>query len=154
MSERRAWLQTRTRFGWLLLAGGLALLAGSIVAAAANPDVEFNFRIVGGLGIALAGGGVAFLIRYGLALRNEALARQVAVEERDERGVQIRQRAGNRAFWVSILLVFGGLMWTSFAANDQLPALEGDGLWNFLAAAVIVPFLVYAGSLLLDERTF
>ena len=152
MTERKRWLQARARIGWLLLAGGLALLAGSIIAAQANPNIDFNFRIVGGLGIAVGGVGLAFLVRYGMALRDDATARRIVAEERDERGVTIRQRAGSRAYWTSAALVFGGLMWSSFAANGQLSAIEGDGLWNFLAAATIIPLVVYVGSVLVDER--
>ena len=43
-------------------------------------------------------------------------------------------------------------MWESFAANGNLPALSGNALWYFLAAAVLVPFGVYAGSILIDQR--
>ncbi len=153
MNEQTQWLRVRARLGWLLLAGGLVLLAGSLVAARAYPDATFNFRIVGGLGILVVGIGLAFAVRYGVALRDEAAARRVIVEERDERSVTIRQRAGSRAYWTSAILVFAGLMWSSFAANGQLPQLEGDGLWNYLAAATLVPLAVYLGSVVLDERT-
>ncbi len=153
MTERTQWLRWRARLGWLLLAGGLVLLAGSLVATATNPNATFNFRIVGGLGIFIAGLGLAFAVRYGGALRSEAAARRVMVEERDERSVLIRQRAASRAYWTSAVLVFGGLMWSSFAANGQLPQLEGDGLWNYLVAATVVPLAVYMGSVVLDERT-
>ena len=152
MTERTNWLRTRTRIGWLLLSAGLAILAASLVAARLNPNAGFNFNILGGAGIAVGGLGLAYLVRYGLAVRNEAVARRVVVEERDERGVTIRQRAGSRAYWVSALLVYVGLMWSSFAANGQLPALEGDVLWDFLALAVLVPFGVYGVSVVLDER--
>lgn len=40
----------------------------------------------------------------------------------------------------------------SFAANGNLPALRGDVLWCFLAAAVLMPFGVYVGSILIDQR--
>lgn len=153
MSEQTQWLRLRARLGWLLLAGGLVLLVGSLVAARAIPNEPFNFRIVGGLGILIAGLGLAFAVRYGAALRDDAAARRVMVEERDERSVLIRQRAASRAYWTSAVLVFGGLMWSSFAANGQLPQLEGDGLWNYLAGATIVPLAVYLGSVVLDERT-
>ncbi len=152
MTEQTQWLRLRARFGWLLLAGGLVLLAGSLIAARVNPNETFDFRIVGGLGILVAGIGLAFAVRYGMALRDTPTARRVMVEERDERTVFIRQRAGSRAYWISAAAVFGGLMWSSFAANGQLPPLEGDALWNYLAAATIVPLAVYLGSVILDER--
>ena len=36
----------------------------------------------------------------------------------------IRARAGNRAYWVSTVIVYAGLMWVSFAASGSLPALS------------------------------
>ena len=152
MTEHSSWLRTRVRVGWALLVAGAAILAGSLVAAAANPGSDFNFKIVGGLGIVIAGGGVGVLVRYGNALRDREAARRVIIEERDERGVLIRQRAGNRAWWTSVAIVWLGLMWASFAANGQLPKLQDDLLWNFLAVAVVVPFTVYAASIVVDER--
>ena len=115
-------------------------------------DLPYNFRIITGLGILLAGIGVGYLVRYGAALKDEQSARRLTVEERDERTVLIRARAGNRAYWVSTALVYIGLMWASFAANGSLPALTGDALWFFLAACVLIPFGVYIPSILIDQR--
>jgi hypothetical protein len=77
---------------------------------------------------------------------------RLTVEERDERTVLIRTRAGNRAYWVSTALIYLGLMWVSFAANGSLPALTGNTLWFFLAAGVLIPFGVYITSILVDQR--
>jgi hypothetical protein len=66
--------------------------------------------------------------------------------------VQIRTRAGNRAWIVSAVLVWVALMWVSFASNGSVPALAGDLLWWYLAAALVLPVAVYAGSITLDER--
>ena len=71
---------------------------------------------------------------------------------RDERSVQIRTRAGYRAWMVSAVFVWIGLMWASLAEISGLPVLGGDLLWWFLAAALAVPFFVYAGSVTVDER--
>ena len=152
MTEHRQWMTRRVIVGVLLTAGGLALFAGSLAATALSSNSTFDYRIVGGLGIALAGSGLAFVVKYGAGLRDDRSARRIAAEDLDERSILIRQRAGARAFWVSMLIVFGGLMWTSFAANGKLAAIEGDALWNFLALAVVVPFAVYVGSLLVDEH--
>jgi hypothetical protein len=122
------------------------------VLARANPDFPWNLRILGGVGIVLGGLGVGLLVRYRPAISNAEAARRLVVEERDERGVQIRQRAGQRAYWVSAILVYIGLMWASFASNGDLPALEGDVLWNSLVIALLVPLFVYFGSVIVDER--
>jgi hypothetical protein len=152
MDERRHWLQRRFWAGSLLLAAGLVVFIGSLVAPAVSPDTGFDFRIVGGLGIGLGGAGLGLAFRYGMGLLDDDTARRVVVDELDERYVLMRHRAGARAYWASALLVFGGLMWTSFAANGKLAPLEGDALWYFLAAALLVPFGVYAGSLIVDQR--
>ena len=93
-------------------------------------------------------------MRYRAALKDEQSARRLNVEERDERTVLIRARAGNRAYWVSAALIYIGLMWASFAANGGLPPLTGNTLWFFLAAAVLFPFGVYVASILFDQRNF
>jgi peptidoglycan/LPS O-acetylase OafA/YrhL len=152
MTDRTTWLRTRVRAGWLLLACGILVFAGSLVLARANPDYPWNLRILGGIGMIVGGLGVGMLVRYRPAISNDEVARRLVVEERDERGVQIRQRAGQRAYWVSAILVYVGLMWASFASNGDLPALEGDLLWNCLVIALLVPLFVYLGSVIVDER--
>ena len=84
-----------------------------------------------------AGLGVSQVLRYRPALRDEASARRIAVEERDERSVQIRTRAGNRAWIVSAVWVWIALMWVSFASNGDVPPLAGDLLWWYLVAAFL-----------------
>jgi hypothetical protein len=118
----------------------------------ANPDFPWNLRILGGIGIAFGATGAGTLLRYRPALSNDEFARRLVVAELDERGVLIRRRAGERAYWASAILVFVGLMWASFASNGDLPALERDGLWNYFTIALIVPFAVYIGSVIVDER--
>jgi peptidoglycan/LPS O-acetylase OafA/YrhL len=152
MTDRTTWLRTRVRAGWLLLACGILAFAASLVLARANPDFPWNLRILGGVGMVVGGLGVGLLVRYRPAMSNGEVARRLVVEERDERGVQIRQRAGQRAYWVSAILIYVGLMWASFASNGDLPALEGDLLWNCLVIAFLVPLFVYLGSVIADER--
>jgi hypothetical protein len=152
MTDRTTWLRIRVRAGWLLLATGIVVFAASLVLARANPDFPWNLRILGGVGIVFGGVGAAMIARYRPAISNGEVARRLIVEERDERDVLIRRRAGQRAYWTSALLVYVGLMWASFASNGDLPALEGDVLWNFLVIAFVVPFAVYIGSVIVDER--
>jgi hypothetical protein len=152
MTDRTSWLRTRVRAGWLLLACGIVVFVASLVLARAHPDYPWNLRILGGVGMVIGAVGAAMVIRYRPAISDVEAARRLIVEERDERGVRIRQRAGQRAYWVSALLVYVGLIWSSFGANGELPALEGDGLWNFLAVATLVPAFVYIGSVVLDEH--
>jgi peptidoglycan/LPS O-acetylase OafA/YrhL len=152
MTDRTTWLGRRVRAGWLLLACGILVFVGSVVLSLASPDFRWNLRILGGVGMVLGGLGVSLLVRYRPAISNGEVARRLIVEERDERGIQIRQRAGQRAYWASAVLVLIGLVWASFASNGGLPALEGDLLWSCLVVAFVVPMLAYICSVLIDER--
>ena len=150
MDNRTKWIKTKIHMGWMLLSMGALVAVAGIITELQYADQPYNFRIITGLGILLIGIGIGNLVRYGTALKDEQSARRVIVEEADERTVLIRTRAGNRAYWVSAAFIYIGLMWASFAANGDLPALAGNTLWFFLAAGVLVPFGVYMLSFLIE----
>jgi hypothetical protein len=152
MSERNGWIANRVRFGWILVVAGAALIVGGIALGRLNEVQPWNYGILTGLGIVVIVFGIDRIVRYRPALRDEAAARQLTMSERDERTNLIKARAGSRAYWASALLVYGGLMWVSFASNGSLPKIDDDGLWWFLAAAFLVPFAVYAGSIVVEEQ--
>ena len=152
MDNRTKWISTRVRMGWLFLAAGALVTIVGIYTELQYAYLPYNFRIITGLGILLAAIGIGNMVRYGAALKDEASARRLTVEERDERTVLIRARAGNRAYWISTALIYIGLMWASEAANGGLPALTGNTLWFFLAAGVLIPFGVYIISILIDQQ--
>jgi hypothetical protein len=152
MSDPKNWIKARIRMGWLFLAAGVFVTAVGIFAELEFAYLAYNFRIITGLGILLTGIGVGYLTRYTAALKDGASARRLNVEERDERTVLIRARAGNKAYWVSAALIYIGLMWESFAANGWLPTLSGNALWFFFVGGVLIPFGVYIGSILMDQR--
>lgn len=142
-TRSRQWIEQKKRAGWILLAlGGVVLLAGIALQLLAK-GLPFDARIVTGVGILLLGLGVANLVRYRAVRNDPQAASRLVNEERDERMRMIRAEAGSRAYWVSAVLVYAGLMWVSFASNGSLPALSEDALWFFLAGAVVLPFLVY-----------
>ena len=152
MDNRTKWISTRIHMGRVFLAVGAFVAVMGIFIELQYSSLPYNFRIITGLGILLAGIGIGYLVRYRAALKDEQFARRLTVEERDERTVLIRARAGNRAYWVSTALIYIGLMWASFAVNGGLPDLSGDTLWYFLAAGVVIPFGVYIASILVDQR--
>jgi hypothetical protein len=155
MDKHTKWLTTRVRLGWGFLAAGILVMILGLFAEQQYSYLPYNFRIITGLGILFVGIGVGYLVRYGVAMNKDQLtSRRLAAEETDERSLMIRNRAGNRAYWVSTAMVYGGLLWTSFAANGSLPALNGNVLWYFLVACVMIPFGVYAASILSDQRNF
>ena len=152
MDNRKKWITDKIRLGWVLLAAGVLRGAAGFILGRIYFNLPYNFGIISGLGIFLAAIGINNLLVYRTALTNQQVAERLAVTERDERTVFIRARAGNRAYWVSTALVYAGLMWESFAANGNLPALLGNTLWYFLAAAVLIPFGVYATSIVIDQH--
>jgi hypothetical protein len=152
MNSQNKWIKNKMRTGWAVLTGGALVAIIGILMEPRSTNLSFDPRIISGAGILLIGVGVSNLVRYGLAVRDAQSARRLSAEERDERGVLIRSRAGNRAYWVSAALIYAGLMWDSFAANGKLPDLSGDTLWFFLAACVIIPLIVYITSLIYDEH--
>lgn len=152
MGNSTQWIKSKVRMGCMFLAAGALVAVVGIFIQLEYAYLPYNTRIITGLGILLIGIGVASLVRYGAALRDELSARRLTVEERDERTVLIRARAGNKAFWVSTGLIYFGLIWASFAVNGALPALSGDTLWFFLAACVLIPFGIYIISILIDQR--
>lgn len=153
MDERKKWITTKITTGWLFLVAGILVTGMGILIERQFSYLSYNFRVITGLGILLTGIGIGYLVKYRAALKNEDAARRIIVDERDERLVAIRTRAGNRAYWVSTALVYAGLMWISLASNGSLPALDEDALWYFLAAAAVIPFGVYIISIFKDERT-
>jgi hypothetical protein len=147
MDNRMKWVSAKIRTGWIFLAAGVFVAVLGRFIEHQYSYLPYNLRI-----ILLTGIGVGYLVRYWAALKDEQSAKRLTVEERDERTVLIRARAGNRAYWVSTVLIYTGLMWASFAANGGLPDLSGDVLWYFLAAGVLVPFGAYIVSILVDQQ--
>ncbi len=145
------YVQNRIRLGWGLLIGGVILFAVGL-ALQLLFSVPFNARIISGLGIFIFGLGVAQMVRYRTARSDRKAAARIVNEERDERMQLIRGRAGTRAFWVSLAMTYIALMWLSYASRGSLPTPTPDGLWYYLAAAVVVPFLVYVASIMYDQN--
>ena len=152
MRDPSKWIEGKQRtMRGLLGAGMLALLAGAALELWGK-SLPFDPRILTGLGILLFGVGAAQFLTYRLMRGDSTAVSRKMVEERDERALMIRAQAGNRAFWVSLALGYIALMWASFADNGQLPALEGDVLWFYLVALVLIPFVVYLVSYVMGNN--
>ena len=151
MTNQHEYLHRRVRAGWGLLALGAVLFAAGLILQFLFV-VPFNARIVSGLGIFFASLGLDQVLRYRTTRSNLQAVTRLINEEHDERNHLIRRQAGSRAFWVSLAMTYVALNWISFASSGSLPTPTLDGLWYYLAAAVIVPFVVYAGSILYEEK--
>lgn len=153
MTNSAAWADRQRRIGWgLAVTGGVACAAG-LTLQAVSAALPFDPRVATGFGILLLGLAIAALMRGGVGVRDSDATRRLGVEEQDERNVTIRRLAGSRAFRVSAALTYGLLMWVSISANGQLPALSPDGLWYALAAALVLPMLVYVVSVIQAQRS-
>ncbi len=152
MNKHTQWVKKQVRLGWLLLAGGVVIFVISLLLPAIIPTAGFNTRIIGGVGILVAGMGVANIVRFYGVSRDPQAVRRVVSAERDERLRAIRARAGNRAYFASAVLIYAMLMWLSFSANGSLPRLNDDTLWLCLAATLILPFFIYAFTIIDEQR--
>jgi len=151
MSNQMNWINRQIRLGWVFLAGGLVVAVAGILLPRLVGDLSIDERIITGVGILLLGIGTAYLTHYGAARRDSQAARRMIAEEHDERMQILRAQAGNRSYWVSAVMAYAGLMWVSFVENGSLPPLSADALWYFLAAVVVLPFGIYAASLMYDQ---
>lgn len=152
MTEKITWIKNKVSLGWALAGAGILIMVVGIVLNISLRDWPFNIRIVTGAGILLFGIGAGMVVKYRAMLKEDPKALRLAAEELDERSRAIRMQAGYWAYGVSVILVFIELMWASWAANGDLPPLQGDTLWYALVVALVVPFLVYIGGILLGER--
>ena len=151
MNKNMEWINRQIRLGRILIAAGLIAIIIGIVLPGIVSGLQFNPRIITGIGIVVLGIGISYQVRFGPVVRDAQAARRLVSEERDERMQLIRGRAGYRAFWTAEALIYAGLMWVSFAESGSLPPVSTDTLWYFLAVAVIVPFIVFAVGMKLDQ---
>lgn len=152
MNKQTQWVKNQVRLGWLLLCSGVVIFVIGLLLPVIIAAPGFNTRIVSGIGILLLGIGAANLVRFSSASRDPQAARRVVSAERDERLRAIRARAGSRAYFASAVLIYALLMWLSFAANGSLPQLSSDVIWYCLAAMLVLPFLVYAYTMIDEQR--
>lgn len=152
MNNPSKWIEQKKKIGWFLLAGGIVAALIGIILPGLVEKLPFNSRIITGLGMMLIALGITNLVRSNALRRDPQTARRVQNEEADERIQSIRAKAGNRAFWVSIVMTYTTLMWLSFAASGSLPEPTPDTLWFILAASVVIPFGVYIVSLVMAQN--
>lgn len=152
MDKRNAKVTQKRRLAVFTLAAGSIFCAAGVALERGLAEAPFNARIITGFGIFLLGLGIAAFTSY-MAVRGSSLeAARILNEELDERLGQIRLKAGNSAYWVSLVMAYIALMWVSLASNGSLPALDEDAIWWLLTALVVVPFGVYAAVMMIAQK--
>ena len=152
MSKEKIWVNKKIRLGWFFVILGILFSLVGIAFEIFLSYIPYNISIITGLGILWFGIGIGIIVKYYAAKRDSVSVKRLMVEEHDERNVIIKYRAGYRAFWVSIVLVYILLLWLSLSSNGSLPPIGKDLLWYIQAACVVIPFLVYIISFLLDQK--
>ncbi len=97
-------------FGAVLLAGGIILALFSREAPGIMKTLPY---ICVGVGAGIFGGNLGTAIKLRMLRRNMQVAKQVEIEEQDERNSAIRDKAKSRAY--DIMLYVYGVLMVSFA---------------------------------------
>lgn len=145
MRDRDVWTRNIFVWGIACAACGLVLtLLGLIL-----PNILGRFSLATGL--VLLGLGIVSLLQFLYLRRNPKAGGQMMIQERDERMQMIRARAGNRAYGISSALAFFALIWVAFAGDVGLPVFSSKAAWFSLVAVVVIPYMVYAGSIVYEQ---
>lgn len=152
MNDKKKWINNRIRIGWFFIGLGILFILVGVYFEINYSYIPYNVSIITGLGILWAGIGIGLIVRYMAGKKGAQSAKRLMFEELDERNQLIRYRAGYRGFWVAIILIYIVLMWLSMAANGSLPPISKDVMWYLQAACVVIPFIVYFVSVILDQK--
>jgi uncharacterized membrane protein len=151
MRKQTSLEKSKLFLGLALIATGLIVIAAGLLLPRLVDTLNFNPRLIPAAGVVLLGVGFAQLVQYATIRLVPQAARQMLIDNRDERSRQIRARAGNRAFWVSIIMAYIVLLWVSLASSGNIPPLSEDALTIFLVATVVAPMIVYIVGLLYEQ---
>jgi hypothetical protein len=140
-------------FARLFLTAGIITAAAGIFLERTRFLVGIDPRLVTGLGILLLGLSLSAWMRYFSAGSDPKAALRQLNAESDERMTAIKNQAGQRGFWTALAIIYALLMWESLTSNGALTVLSPDARWYWLAAAVVVPLVVYITSVIQGNRT-
>jgi hypothetical protein len=152
MHNQRSWTKNILTWGLVLAAVGAILAASGWLLPGLAGSLALIRKALSATGGVLIVLGIISLLQYAFVRRKPKAGQQMMVQEQDERMQWIRLRAGSRAFWISSALAFFVLNWVSFAGDVGLPVLTGVWLWLSLLVVVVVPFIVYAASMVYDQN--
>ncbi|HMD88888.1 MAG TPA: hypothetical protein VKF38_06975 [Anaerolineaceae bacterium] len=152
MNKQKNWVKDKLVWGLVLIALGLVITVVGFILPGLLSGIIFNGRLIPACGILVFIMGIASLAQYAYTRSNPKAARKMMIDERDERIQLIHAGSGNRAFIIGNGMAYFVLMWDSFASDVGLPSLTGDRLWFSLLALVLVPVIVYIGSIVYEQR--
>ena len=126
--------------GWVMLVLAIILFLAGVVPPVLGIETFYVPRLAIAFGILVLGWALAILIRYSIARRNAGSMKRAMIEEKDERQLIIRSRAGYDAFFLSIPATSIGLILYSSISRD-LP--QPDPLWYYMVFMTLLPIVVY-----------
>lgn len=136
----------------IFLASGIIIAAAGVVLERTRTALPIDPRLITAAGILLLGLSLGSWLRYFSAAKDPQAAHRTVLAESDERMTAIKNQAGQRGFWSAITITYALLMWESISANGSLPALSPDARWFWLAAAVVLPMIVYIASIIQGNK--
>ncbi len=151
MRKQTSLEKSKLFWGLALIGAGLMMVAAGLLLPRLVDTLSFNPRLIPAAGVVLIGVGFVQMSQYATIRLDPQAARQMLIQGSDERFRLIRARAGNRAFWVSIVMTYIVLLWVSLATSGNIPALSEDALTFLLVAAVITPMIVYIVGFIYEQ---
>lgn len=152
MNKPQKVFNERKRNGLYFIIAGILIFIIGVIIQLTLKDLPFRPQLIGGLGIFLAGWGIAQWVQSAAYLKDQTAGQRALNEWQDERSNMLRAKAGERSYWIMSILAVMLLFWQSFAGSEILPRLSEDSLWNALAAVVILPFVIYIITYLTAEK--
>lgn len=152
MNHIEKYKKQQRMYAWLFLIAGIVCAAAGVALERANLSLGINLRLITGMGILLLGLSLSAWLRFYSAEKRPEAAQRMMAAESDERMTAIKNKAGNRGFWLSLAITYALLMWESVASNGSLPVLSEDARWFWLVAAVVLPMIVYIAGIVQGNR--
>ncbi len=152
MNSMEKYTNKHRSFARIFLVAGLITVAAGIALERTQPAFGIDPRLITAAGILLLGLSLGSWVRYFTAKKDPQTTLRTINAESDERMTAIKNQAGQRGFWAALAITYGLLMWESVSSNGALPVLSEDGRWLWLAAAVVLPMIVYIVSIIQGNK--
>lgn len=152
MNNQTNWSKNILTWGLALVGLGIIVAVAGILLPGLVNGMSLPAGLVPGVSLFLMLLGIVSLGQYAFVRSHPKAGKQMWIDERDERTQFIRARAGQRAYSLSSALAFFLLIWATFAGDVGLPIMAGNVLWFSLLAVVVLPFVVYIGSITYEQN--